>query len=84
MQKDVTADLASRHDPVNLTKDTSLKDSDETKGHVHDELLKDIDTQKEDVATNDMLYVLPTRVQQLLEMSTEVVGPRACRPGPLL
>ena len=83
-QKDVTVDVTSRHDPSDSTKESGLKNANETKGYVHDELLKDIDTQKEDVATKDMHNVLPTRGQRLPDTSMEVIGTWSRRPGPPL
>ena len=51
-QKDITADVALSHNPSDLTKETGLEDANETKGNVHDELLKDIDTQQA-ITTDD-------------------------------
>ena len=71
-QKDTTAQVTSRYDPSDLTKEIGLKDANKTKGRVHDELLKNI------------MYVPPKRGQQLPETSIEVMGAWARRPGPLL
>ena len=51
-QEDITADVASSHDLSDSARETGLEDANETKGSLHHELLKDIDTQK-NVTTDD-------------------------------